>query len=149
MVELMDAKCDELLDLRPQFLQSRCELCANAIRGEGAPLKDCVAFIDCTKIRMSRPDGNYMNQQSCYSGHKRFHCLIYQTLTTPDGLIFALYGPTDRRMHDLTILRKSEWDAKFQSHLKLGARQYHVFGVSAYSLRPLMQRPFRGNCTDV
>eukprot|EP00171_Calliarthron_tuberculosum_P021462 IDg21462t1 len=63
-------------------------------------LKKCVGFIDGTKIRMCRPSGPGTLQRSVYSGHKRMHCLVYQTITTPDGLIFHMYGPVEGRRPD-------------------------------------------------
>lgn len=61
--------------------------------GETFPLPHCLGFIDCPKIQICRPFGLGSPQRNCYSVHKRMHCLVYQTLTTPDGLIFHLYGP--------------------------------------------------------
>ena len=61
-------------------------------------LHNCFGFIDGTKIKMARPIG-YCRQRSMYSGHERMHFLSYQTITTPDGLIFHLHGPVeDSRM---------------------------------------------------
>lgn len=131
-----------LLDLRCSFLRSRMKLYARAVKMKGAPLHECVAFIDCTKIRMARPGGRGSNQRSVYSGHKKMHCLSYQTITTPDGLIFALWGPEVGRRHDLTLLRKSGWEIKFIESLFLDAVQYYVYCDSAYNLRPYMQVPF-------
>lgn len=145
-VEVLDKKCGKLLELRPQFLKSRCSAYAAAISEAGAPLDECIGFIDCTKIKMARPGGRNSYQRSVYSGHKRFHCLSYQSLTTPDGLLFALFGPVPGRHHDLTTLRKSGWATKLETNLLVEGRQFYLFGDSAYSLRPWMQRPFIGNC---
>ena len=96
-----------ITDLREAFLASRVELYANSIKNAGAPLHSCVRFIDCTEIEMCRPGGHVSIQRRCYSGRKRYHCSIYQTLTTPDGLIFHIYGPEVGRRHDLTLLKES------------------------------------------
>ena len=82
-----------LTDLREGMLADRAELYADSIKNAGAPLDSCIGFIDCTKIKMMRPGGHGSGQRRCNSCHKRMHCLIYQTLTTPNGLIFSLYGP--------------------------------------------------------
>lgn len=60
----------------------RCAFLANqkyaeTFLEEGAPSENCVGFIDCTKIQMSRPGGLSDYQRSAYSGHKRRRCLIY------------------------------------------------------------------------
>lgn len=45
-------------------------------------------FIEDKNIQIYRQGGESGNQRACYSGHKRFHYLIYQAMRTPDGLIF-------------------------------------------------------------
>lgn len=59
----------------------------------GVPLDSCDDFTDCTKFKMCRPGGANLNQRSVYSGHNRIHSFVYQTITTPDDLLFSLYGP--------------------------------------------------------
>lgn len=131
-----------LLDLRTNLLRQRAKIYAEAIKYKGAPLHQCIGFIDCTKIRMCRPGGHGTNQRSVYSGHKRMHCLSYQTLTTPDGLIFALWGPEVGRRHDLTLLRKSGWEEIFSESLLIDGVQHYIYCDAAYNLRPYMQVPF-------
>ena len=87
-------------------------------------------------IAMARPGGSGCNQRACYSGHKRFHYLVYQTITTPDGLIFSLYGPEVGRRHDLTLLRNSGISERLQNCLTIGDRHYYIYGDAAYVLRP-------------
>lgn len=149
IVEYLIEKCGSLLDLNDEVLQQRTTAYANPVKEAGAPLNRCVGFIDCTKIRMCRPGGTNVNQRSCYSGHKRVHCLSYQTLTTPDGLIFALHGPIVGHWHDLTLLRDSNWNLILDNCLFTSNQQYYINGDSAYQIRPWMQRPFRGNCSEL
>ena len=135
--------------MRGDFLQSRAKDYARVIHEAGAPLTRCVCFIDCTKIRMCRPSGDNAYQRAVYSGHKRIHCLIYQTVTTPDGLMFGMYGPVEGRRHDLTLLRESGWNNVWSECLYIDGEWYYIYGDSAYLLRPWMQRPFtRGICSD-
>jgi hypothetical protein len=47
------------------------------------------------------------NQRALYSGHKRIHCLKYQTLEAPDGLFLHVTGCFDGRRGDRYILRRS------------------------------------------
>lgn len=65
---------------------------AEELHAKGAPLYKCVVIIYCKTFHMCRPELNGVNQLSSYLGHKRMHCIIYQILTTPDGLIFSLFG---------------------------------------------------------
>lgn len=140
MIERFVQSFGYALHLNGQLLRRRAEMYAESIRNAGAPLHRCVGFIDCTKVRMQRPGGHGSLQRSVYSGHKRMHCLIYQTLTTPDGLMFALYGPEEGRRHDITLYRHSEWEAILSECLHINGQYYYIFGDSAYMLRPWMQR---------
>ena len=97
---------------------------------------------------MLRPGGHSSYQRSCYSGHKRFHCLIHQTLISTDGLILAMNGPIGERRHDLTVLRKSKWISALKSSLQFDNKQYYIFGDGAYTLQPWLQRPSLGILDD-
>lgn len=66
--------------------------------------------MDCTKQNVSRPGGNNRNQRALYTGHRRTWCPKWQKVSTPDGLIFHLWGPEDGRLHDSTLYRKSGID---------------------------------------
>ena len=107
-VESFLSHVGHLLDFRQTFLTRRAERYASTIYAKGAALDNCVGFIDCTRTQMCRPVGANAMQRSVYSGHKRFHCLIYQTITTPDGLIFSMYSPEVGRRHDMTLYRQSK-----------------------------------------
>ena len=131
-----------LLDLKEGLLVQRAEMCADSITNAGAPLDSFVGFIDCTKIKMTRPGGHGGLQRSCYSGHKRFHCLIYQAVTTPDGLLFNLYGPEVGRRHDLTLLRQSGLQDSLQNCLHINGRQFYIYVDAAYVLKPWLQVAF-------
>lgn len=83
-IQLLMNNYRNVLNLCGELLRSKAELYANAIHEVGAPLDRCLGFMDCAKIKMCRPDGHNSMQRSVYSGHKRFHCLIYQSLNTSD-----------------------------------------------------------------
>ena len=51
---------------------------ANIIQAAGSPIPNCWGFIDGTARAMCRPTAN---QEMCYSGHKRFHCIKFQVIT--------------------------------------------------------------------
>lgn len=60
-----------------------------------APLHNCVGFLDCTIVRVCRPKGENVLERSLYNGHKSTHCIKFQTITTPYGLCFHIYGPEE------------------------------------------------------
>ena len=108
VVETFQSNCAKLItQFRSDLRVIRAALYAQAVRDLDAPLDNCVGFMDCTKIQMCRPGGTGAFQRSVYSGHKRFHCLICQSITTPDGLMMHLFGPEVGRRHDLTLYRNS------------------------------------------
>lgn len=77
--------------MKPEILNERALLYGDLIYVNGAPLKNCIGIIYCTKIFMCRPGGQNVNQRSFYSGHKRDHCIIYLIITTNDGLVSVVY----------------------------------------------------------
>lgn len=60
-----------------------------AIENKGGAVHNCWGFIDGTCRQICRPS---QQQQEYYSGHKRFHCLKYQSVLCPDGIIASLKG---------------------------------------------------------
>ena len=64
----------------------------------------CIGFLDGTIRQQCRP---VRGQRAIFSGHKRYHGLKFQALTVPDGLIAAMFGPVEGRLHDSTMLEFS------------------------------------------
>lgn len=128
--------------LRSDLLARRARMYADCIGENGAPLPNCVGFIDGTKIFIARPGGSGLNQRACYSGHKRAHCLVYLTVSTPDGLVLYLYGPEVGRRHDMTLYRQSGVDDQLRETLLIDAQQFYIYGDPAFVLRPWMQVGF-------
>ena len=63
------------------------------VHKKGAPLDNCVGFVDGTVRPISRPE---CNQRIVYIGHKRIHVIKFQSIVTPDGMIANMFGPVDR-----------------------------------------------------
>lgn len=128
--------------LRMDLICERAEEYAECIHRTGAPLDNCIGFIDGTKILIARPGGPNCNQRCVYSGHKRCHCLTYQTVTTPDGLIMNLHGPVEGRRSDAFIYRLSKLGIQMEEKFVIAGKQYCIYGDQAYVLRPWMQTAF-------
>lgn len=131
-----------LENFRGDMIARRAEVYARAIHERGAPLDNCIGFIDCTRIAMCRPGGRGHLQRTVYSGHKRLLCLIYQTITTPDGLMFFMYGPEVGRRHDMTLYRDSGIGEALENVLLIDGKQYCIYGDAAYLLRPWLQTAY-------
>ena len=124
---------------REAFLCGRAAMYAEATENAGAPLDIYVGSIDGTKIRMTRPGGSNRNQRAWYFGHKRFHCLVYQTIATPDSLILSLYCPEESQRHDMTFLHNSVISEAVSFCLLINRKRVYMYGDAAYILRVWMQ----------
>jgi len=122
---------------RREFMAERAAVYVGAVRRRRAPLQTCVGFIDGTAIHVARPGGGL--QRSCYSGHKRRHVLKFQSVTTPDGWVFHMYGPHEGRRHDIVLYYESGLDDDLRQTLLIDGVQYCLYGDSAYVLRSWMQ----------
>jgi len=85
---------------RTDLLEDRAVRYASCVAERGRHDK-VVGFIDGTGILVARPGGGL--QRCMYSGHKRDHVMKFQSVVTPDGLLFHLYGPVEGRRHDMTM----------------------------------------------
>lgn len=117
--------------LTREFLQ---ELAA-IVHAKGAPLTNCIGFIDGTARSICRTT---KLQQQVYSGHKRAHCLKFQAITLPNGIILHLSNPYPGRRHDAFILR----DTKIMEQLRLYAPSLCIYGDEGYPLRLQLIRPY-------
>lgn len=112
---------------------------ADAVRRKGGPLHNCWAFIDGTARPICRPK---RNQEAYYSGHKRCHCVKYQSIMCPNGIICQLDGPYPGRRHDAGILQSSGTYSKLERLVKDG--DFVIYGDPAYPLLPLIMKPYGG-----
>lgn len=97
--------------------------------------------MDCTGIKMCLPGGSNASNRSTYSKHKWMNCIIYQTTTTPDGYILALFGPHVSFRHDLTLVWQSRWEQQMENIFLINGRRFHIYGDSAYIMHPYMKVP--------
>jgi len=79
------------------FSNQRIEYFKNVVANKSGIQTDIFAFVDGTTRRIARP---IRNQRAVFSGHKKIHCLKYQAISTPDGLISSLSEAVVGRMHD-------------------------------------------------
>lgn len=105
---------------------------ANKVRSASAMLLPFVSFIAVTNIQTCQPGGMHATQHAVHSGHKRFHCLLFCTLPSPDGLTFFCDVPTESRGHDLILLTCLGLDSALLDNLYIDGTQYYVYGNSSY-----------------
>jgi hypothetical protein len=117
---------------------------AKAIELAGAPAPHCIGFIDGTIRPLSRPTEQ---QTLFYSGYKKVHCIKFQGVMGPNGLILELYGPIIGRRADGYMLGKSNF-LDHMADLCLQANgAYYVYGDPAYALNIYVLRGLKGALT--
>lgn len=131
-----------LHSFRVDLFQQRVGRYAEAIYEKGGVLDSCFGFIDCTNVFIARPSG--VLQRATYNGHKRRNCVKMQSVTSPDGLVFHMFGPMEGRRHDITLFRKSGLEDVLEAEFEVEGRQFYLFGDPAYVLRAYMQKAFEG-----
>ncbi|CAB3981116.1 Hypothetical predicted protein [Paramuricea clavata] len=114
---------------------------SNATHQKGSPLDQCWGFIDGTARPIARP---VRNQNVMYSGHKRVHCIKFQSLIAPNGLIVNLFGPIEGRRHDAFMLGVSGLLPQLERITKPNGEPYVIYGDPAYGISTHVIPPFRG-----
>lgn len=126
--------------------QNKMRYYSQAISNKGAAINRCWAFLDGTKREISRP---IINQQEYYSGHSRTHCLKYQSLLTPDGMVVSLKGAWPGRRHDAGMFRESTLYAELEQKAVFGDEQFVIYADQGYGLMELLITPFAGQPADL
>ena len=137
----------DLIFFNEKIATARFETYADAVRSKGATLHCVWAFIDGTKQYICRPSPrcsgqipHWNLQRSVYNGSPRRHCLNYQGITTPDGLLISMFGPFESRRHDSTMLSLSGMLEVLRSLFSFEGKL--IYGDSAYGCSDLVCCPF-------
>lgn len=141
MVYFILSKYEILLDFDHSRLVNKVEMFAEAIYRKNGVLQNVFGFIDGTARPMCRPK---VDQKDFFSGHKRYHCIKFQSIVTPDGLIVHLNGPYVGSRHDAGIYNCSNIRNTIGPHLIKNSRQYILYGDPAYPISTFLFPPFKG-----
>lgn len=113
-----------------------------AIRERNAPLETCFGFVDGTLREIARP---IYGQEAVYNGWKRMHCLKYQAVVTPDGIIIHLFGPVEGSIHDAAVWTQSGLLDILEVHAHdPNGTSLQLYGDSAYGINEHLVTPFGG-----
>jgi len=115
---------------------------ASAIAKKGSPLDNVIGFIDGTPRAICRPSEG---QKYFYSGHKPTHCLKFQSIMLPSGIVGIMDGPYVGSRHDAGMIRISGFDRKLQTELINNNRQYILYGDPGYPTRQYLECPYKGS----
>ncbi|KIJ22600.1 hypothetical protein M422DRAFT_196977, partial [Sphaerobolus stellatus SS14] len=94
LIKFLDERWKHLLDWDHENLLSHKNLhmYGSAVCNQGAPLDTVFGWPDRTKFLTCHPS---QHQQVVYNGHERAHCLKFQAIVIPNGMITHLYGPVE------------------------------------------------------
>jgi hypothetical protein len=129
-----------LLEWHPSVDLARIRQFAEVIEKFGGGGK-IWGFIDGTFRGFCRPT---LRQKLYYTGHKKRHGMKYQGIVTPDGLIVHFGGPFKGRLNDITMLRESGLEQKFEELYKdeQEGEFFVLFGDKAYISLVRILSPF-------
>lgn len=116
-----------LCSFREELLQRSAVNYVECIVGQGASLNQYIGFLDCTKVFIQHRGGPCSNQNACYGGHKRAHCMDHVTTTISDGLVLYMYGLEEGRRHKMTFYRKRNLGEILQAVLVIGGEQFYMY----------------------
>ena len=86
------------------------------------------AFIDGTIQKIARP---FKFQRQLYNGWKRCHCIKFQGLMAPDGIMIHLGGPFMAKYHDAWMLARSKLQCKLDQMISQDSG-LRVYGDAGY-----------------
>jgi hypothetical protein len=113
---------------------------ADAFARKGVPdTVNLFSVIDVKKKAICKPD---RHQRSMYSGHKKFHCLKYQSLEAPNGLILHCRIGDDGRRGDGYVLCRSGILQFLRNHASFNG--FVALGELAYSTNDVMISTHKG-----
>ena len=102
-----------LQDLNQPYLSVKnLQTFANSIKNKGCPLDYCWGFIDGIVFPICRPK---QHQRQLFSGHKRVHCLKFQSVMCPNGIISSFMGSYVGHRHDAGIFHESKITEQLQT----------------------------------
>ena len=128
--------------LSNNYLDTYC----GAVSRKGSVMNNIWGFIDGTCRPIARPS---RYQKVVFSGHHRTHCLKFQSVVIPNGLIANLFGPVEGSRHDSFLLRESNLLNNIENKYRPDGSPYSLYGDQGYPLRGHLICPFKGaNLTD-
>ncbi|KAJ8955926.1 hypothetical protein NQ314_006825 [Rhamnusium bicolor] len=105
---------------------NRLQQYAEVIVAKGARVPNCWGFIDGTIRPICRPS---VEQEDYYSGHKRVHCVKYQSVVTPDGITVSELGAFEGRKHDAGMFRESGFYQQLEAKARLpNGNNFVIYG---------------------
>ena len=142
---LIYSRFSEMIMFDEQYVAENAVRFAEAITSKCGGMLDCIfGWIDGTKRKVAKPS---KCQRVMYSGHKRVHCLKYQGILCPSGIIVSMFGPVEGRRHDLFLLNISVVGHRIRTLEALNG--LYLYGDSGYVYNDIIITPFKGSHLSV
>ena len=128
--------------LTPSRLEQYCE----HIQANGEPSGLIWGFIHGSHQKVCRPTPETCDQSLLYSGYKHAYTTVFQSISTPDGLLIHFKGPYEGRVSDWGILKHSglQENLKNYSHNTAGSRLW-IYGDAGYGLEKGILSSYRSH----
>ena len=137
----MYASCHAMHVLAVQYLDNpvifhnRMPYYAERVYQKCGLVENVWGFIDITLYKTCWPS---FFQKLMYSGHKRYHGIMIQSVDTPDGMFASMHGLVNGNRHDLFLFSSSGFLNKLQKFMPDDATEdieaviYSLYGDPAY-----------------
>ena len=139
LVRHIDDNFSYLLTLRKCICTQNSQSWANSISSAGGSLQTCLGFIDGTTKQICRPQ---RHQKKLYNGHKRYHCLKYQAVTMPNGIVMDLSGPFIGIRYDARMVMESNIVERMARCFEMNDV---IYGDPAYGMGNHIVCPYEGS----
>lgn len=103
------------------------------------PLTNCVGYLDGSNQYISKP---HLAQGVLFNGHKRRHCVKWQGLMLPNGIMPMPFGPCNGRNHDAHMLDQSGVVRVMRRICRRLGKAYQLYGDPAYPQSQWIGTPF-------
>ena len=113
---------------------------AHTVSDKGTALDACIGFMDGSTKPIARLTENL---SVTFSGHKRVHCLRFQSLLLPNGLIGHMSSPLEGRRHDAILLWESDILGQLQQLYRHDRRPFTVYGNPAFRAQKHLISPIK------
>jgi hypothetical protein len=136
LLRFLEHRFRHLLHWDARRLQASLPIFAHAIRAK-CPMANCIGFLDGTRRQHNRPGHD---QAAYFNYHSWFHCLGFQGIVTPDGLLVHVSQGEEGSVHDHYLLNVSA----IEDVMALPQfSQYYLYADAGYAVYPNLIVPFK------
>jgi nuclease HARBI1 len=122
------------------FLQTRAEYYSSKI-SENLRMQRSIALGSSTELSLRSLDRVAFGKERPIADTRD---LKWQVITTPDGMLFHIFGPYEGRRHDMHLYAEPGLDDILSKNILIDGVKHYLFVDMGYALRPYLMTPFEG-----